>query len=59
MFARLRMIFATWLTIEKEKQNEEQLKPVFLAEPRSILFFFQDHVPGIMLREFKVVLHVF
>ena len=44
---------------KKEKQKEEQLKPVFLSEPRSILFFFQDHVPGIMLREFKVVIHVF
>ena len=22
-------------------------------------FFFQDHVPGIMLREFKEVMHVF
>ena len=44
---------------KKEKQKEEQWKPEFLSEPRSILFFFQDHVPGIMLREFKVVMHVF
>ena len=59
MFARLLVIFATWWTIEKRKTKRRTMKGCISVWATFDSFFFQDHVPGIMLIEFKVVMHAF
>ena len=59
MFARLLVIFAAWWTIEKRKTKRRTMKACISVWATFDSFFFQNHVPGIMLRQFKVVMQAF